>query len=83
MTLTNTKSQEIPKVGAEHEHHLKASEHLEIAAKSHKDAAKHLVAGDHKSAAQHASIAQEHTLQAGQHVTAMANKDKASTAQHK
>jgi hypothetical protein len=52
----------------EQQHHVQAAEHLELAAKSHKEAAKLISAGDHKAALQHVEIAKSHTTHASDHV---------------
>jgi hypothetical protein len=74
-TATDTAAHTVP------QHHLKAAEHLEHAAKAHKDAAKMHVAGDHKATEQHIQTAREHTSKAAVHVTEAAKKS-AATANH-
>lgn len=52
------------------QHHSKAAEHLELAAKSHKEVAKLIGANDHTGAQTHAKVAQEHLSQAQTHAEA-------------
>lgn len=52
----------------EQQHHVQAAEHLELAAKSHKEVAKLISAGDHKGALQHVETAKTHTSHASEHV---------------
>ena len=47
--------------------HQKAAEHCVAASVAHKEAAKHLDAGDAKSAGFHAAVAHGHTIQAHVH----------------
>ena len=42
------------------QHHNKAAEHLELAAKSHKEVAKYIGANDHAAAQTHSKTAHEH-----------------------
>jgi hypothetical protein len=49
------------------QHHTKAAEHLTLAAKSHHEVAKLIVANDHTAAHTHAKVAEEHLTQAKQH----------------
>jgi hypothetical protein len=42
------------------QHHHKAAEHLELAAKSHKEVAKYIGANDHAAAQTHSKTAHEH-----------------------
>jgi hypothetical protein len=81
MTLNTTATPNDAAVHTVPQHHLKAAEHLEHAAKAHKDAAKMHVAGDHKAAEQHIQTAREHTSKAVVHVTEAAKKS-AATASH-
>ena len=55
------------------QHHTKVAEHLESAAKSHKEVAKLISANDHTAAQAHAKVAQEHMGHAKAHADA-ANK---------
>ena len=48
MTFEQVKTTPIPATTTPQEHHSKAAEHLDIAVKSHKEAAKLLGANDHK-----------------------------------
>jgi hypothetical protein len=52
------------------QHHSKAAEHLEHAAKSHKEVAKLIGANDHAGAQAHTKVAHEHLTQAQTHVEA-------------
>jgi hypothetical protein len=52
------------------QHHSKAAEHLELAAKSHKEVAKLMGANDHTGAQTHAKVAHEHMTQAQTHAEA-------------
>lgn len=52
------------------QHHSKATEHLELAAKSHKEVAKLIGANDHTGAQAHVKVAQEHLTQAHTHAEA-------------
>ena len=49
------------------QHHSKAAEHLELAAKSHKEVAKLITANDHTAAQAHAKVAEEHLSKAKEH----------------
>lgn len=50
------------------QHHLKAAEHLDVAARSHKEAAKLLESGDQKAAELQLKIARNNVLRAGMQV---------------
>ena len=52
------------------QHHNKAAEHLELAAKSHKEVAKCIGANDHVAAQTHSKAAHEHMTQAHEHADA-------------
>jgi hypothetical protein len=52
------------------QHHTKVAEHLELAAKSHKEVAKLIGANDHTGAGTHVKVAQEHWTQAQTHADA-------------
>jgi hypothetical protein len=52
------------------QHHHKAAEHLELAAKSHQEVAKYIVANDHTAAQTHSKTAHEHMTQAHAHADA-------------
>jgi hypothetical protein len=52
------------------QHHTKAAEHLELAAKSHKEVAKYIGANDHAAAQTHSKTAHEHMTQAQEHADA-------------
>lgn len=79
MTFEQVKTSPIPATTTAQEHHSKAAEHLDIAVKSHKEAAKLLGANDHKGAEAQAKIAHEHTAQAKEHMTEAAKKQVATT----
>jgi hypothetical protein len=49
------------------QHHAKVAEHLEMAAKSHKEVAKLITANDHTAAQAHAKVAEEHLTKAKEH----------------
>jgi hypothetical protein len=68
MTFNEPKTPVTP-VKAE-QHHAKAAEHLEYAAKSHKEVSKLLGANDHVAAKAHVKVAQEHTDKAHEHAEA-------------
>ena len=65
MTL-NTQTPTTTAVKPEH-HHTKVAEHLEMAAKSHKEVAKLISANDHTAAHAHAKVAEEHMSKAKEH----------------
>lgn len=68
MTFAQAKPQPISASNTPQQHHAKAAEHLEIAVKSHKEAAKLIGDKDHKGAEVQAKIAHEHTAQAKEHM---------------
>ncbi|MDP3701122.1 MAG: hypothetical protein Q8R72_09485 [Hylemonella sp.] len=74
MTLNETKSHDTTSAQTPQQHHAQAAEHLEQAAKSHKDAATLLGSGDHKGAQAHADAAKTHAAQATEHVAEAARK---------
>jgi len=49
------------------QHHSKAAEHLELAAKAHKEVAKLIGANDHAGAQAHVAVAHEHLTHAQTH----------------
>jgi hypothetical protein len=49
------------------QHHTKAAEHLELAAKAHKEVAKLIAANDHTGAHAHVKVAHEHLTHAQTH----------------
>ncbi|WP_416547153.1 hypothetical protein ACHEXK_15235 [Limnohabitans sp. DCL3] len=59
-----------PTVLKPEQHHSKAAEHLELAAKSHKEVAKLISANDHTGAQAHVKVAQEHLMHAQTHAQA-------------
>ena len=66
MTLDNKMPADSTAVKPEH-HHSKVAEHLELAAKSHKEVAKLITANDHTAAHAHAKVAEEHLTKAKEH----------------
>jgi hypothetical protein len=66
----------------EHQHHVQAAEHLELAAKSHKEAAKLISAGDHKGSLQHVETAKTHTAHASEHVKEAHKKSMSAVKAH-
>jgi hypothetical protein len=52
------------------QHHSKAAEHLELAAKAHKEVAKLISANDHTGAHAHVAVAHEHLTHAHTHADA-------------
>jgi hypothetical protein len=71
MTFNDPKTTATPAapVKAEH-HHAKVAEHLEYAAKSHKEVSKLLSANDAAAAKAHVKVAQEHMDKAHEHAEA-------------
>jgi len=49
------------------QHHTKVAEHLELAAKSHKEVSKCISANDHAAAQSHTKTAEEHLTKAKEH----------------
>jgi hypothetical protein len=74
MSLDQSKSTSIPASTTAQQHHSQAAEHLEIAVKSHKEAAKLLGNNDHKGAESQAKIAHDHTTQAKEHMAEASKK---------
>jgi hypothetical protein len=68
MTFTPASSADTSGAETVPQHHLRAAEHLNIASRSHQEAAKLHVSGDHKLAELQAQLAREHTARAGVHV---------------
>lgn len=71
MTLNQAKPHDTSTAVTPEQHHTKAAEHFEQAAKSHKEAAKLIGANDHitaqaqvKTAHEHAAKAQDHVIEA-------------------
>ncbi len=58
-------------------HHLKAAEHLEMASKSHKDAARMIDSGDHKAAIGQSKAGAEHIENAAKHASEAVKKTQA------
>jgi hypothetical protein len=83
MTYTATKSHDTSTAQTVQQHHLQAAEHLELAAKSHKEAAKLIDSGDHKGSQGHMEKAKTHTSEAAEHVVEAGKKSAAKTAVHK
>ncbi len=71
MTLTETKTQD---ASTSQQHHVKASEHLELASKAHKEVAKLISSNDHKGAVAHTKIASDHVASAQEHIAHAAKK---------
>lgn len=69
MTFTQTISPDTAQEQTVPQHHLKAAEHLELASRSHKEAAKLHVSGEHKAADLQARMARDHVAKAGMHVS--------------
>jgi hypothetical protein len=74
MSLDQSTPHTIPASTTPQQHHAQAAEHLEIAVKSHKEAAKLLGANDQKGAEAQAKIAHDHTAQAKEHMAEAAKK---------
>lgn len=74
MTLTQTDAPTTTQTQAVQQHHLKAAEHLDLASKSHKEAAKLHASGEHKAAENQAQMAKEHAAKAAGHVTEASEK---------
>jgi capsule polysaccharide export protein KpsE/RkpR len=74
MTLHETKAHDTSTAATVQQHHTQAAEHLELAAKSHKEAAKLVGANDHTAAHAHVKTAQEHVAKAQDHVVEAAKK---------
>lgn len=74
MTLTPNSIQNNTPLNTAQQHHIQAAELLEQAAKSHKDAARLLMAGDPTGAQVHAEQAKDHTVKAGEHGLQAASK---------
>lgn len=78
MTLNETKTHDTSTAATTQQHHTQAAEHLELAAKSHKEAAKLVGANDHAAAQIHVKAAHGHVAKAQDHVLE-ASKKSAST----
>jgi len=74
MTLNETKNHDTTSAQTAQQHHVQAAEHLEQAAKSHKDAAKLMGSGDPTGAQIHVEKAKTHSVQASEHVVQAAKK---------
>ncbi len=79
MTLIDTKKHDTSSAHTVQQHHVQAAEHLELAAKSHKEVAKLISSGDHKDVASHVEMAKTHTAHAADHVVE-ANKKSLATS---
>jgi hypothetical protein len=77
MSLNEIKTHDTTTAVTPQQHHTQAAEHLEHAAKSHKEVAKLIVAGDHKAAQAHTLVAKEHTVKAQEHVAEAVKKSAA------
>lgn len=74
MTLTETKNHDTTSAQTAQQHHVQAADHLEQAAKCHKDAARMMGSGDPKGAQVCADKAKTHAAQAAEHVIEAAKK---------
>ena len=74
MTLGNVKPHDTTTATTPEQHHTQAAEHLELAAKSHKEAAKLISTNDHKGAQVQAKVAHDHVAKADDHVVQAAKK---------
>jgi hypothetical protein len=74
MTLNATTSHDTSTAATTQQHHTQAAEHLELAAKSHKEAAKLIGANDHAAAQTHVKTAHGHVTKAQDHVVEAAKK---------
>jgi hypothetical protein len=74
MTLNATTTHDTSTASTAQQHHSQAAEHLELAAKSHKEAAKLIGANDHAAAQAHVKVAHGHTSKAQDHVVEAAKK---------
>lgn len=74
MTLHETKTHDTSTATTVQQHHTQAAEHLELAAKSHKDAAKCVGANEHAAAHTHAQVAQDHVVAAAKKTTSAAKQ---------
>lgn len=79
MSYTESKPHDTSTAATPQQHHTQAAEHLELAAKSHKEAAKLIAANDHKGAQVHVKTAHEHTAKAQDHVAEAAKKSAAAS----
>lgn len=74
MSLNEIKTHDTSTAVTPQQHHTQAAEHLELAAKSHKEVAKLIGANDHKAAQAHTLVAKEHMVKAQEHVTEAVKK---------
>ncbi len=74
MTLNPATSHDTSTAITPQQHHAQAAEHLEVAVKAHKEAAKLIAANDHKGSEAQAKIAHDHTAKAKEHMLACAKK---------
>jgi hypothetical protein len=75
MTFTETKNHDATSAQTAQQHHLQAAEQLELAAKSHKEAAKLMGSGDQSGAQIQVEKAKTYSTQATEHVTEAAKKN--------
>ena len=68
MTLNETKTHYTSTASTAQQHHTQAAEHMEHAAKAHKEAAKLIGSNDHAGAQAHVKSAHEHAAKAQDHV---------------
>lgn len=74
MTLNEVKTHDTSTAVTAQQHHTQAAEQFEHAAKSHKEVAKLIGAGDHKGAQAHTLVAKEHAVKAQEHVAEAVKK---------
>ena len=74
MSLNEIKTHDTSTAVTPQQHHTQAAEHLELAAKSHKEVAKLIGANDHKAAQAHTLVAKEHVVKAQEHVAEAVKK---------
>lgn len=74
MTFTAAKPHDTSTANTPQQHHTQAAEHLELAAKSHKEAAKLIGANDQTAAHAHVKTAHDHVAKAQDHVVEAAKK---------
>lgn len=74
MTFNDVKKHDTTTASTPQQHHTQAAEHLEHAAKAHKEAAKLIGTNDHKGAAEHVKVAAGHIDNAKEHADAAVKK---------
>lgn len=68
MTLNESKTHDTSTASTAQQHHTQAAEHMEHAAKAHKEAAKLIGSNDHAGAQAHVKSAHEQAAKAQDHV---------------